>query len=649
VIEVSEARGHSTRPVIRHPAVGKPAPGVIDRSLRAFDVCAVLGAWGVPDMSLRLYRTSWLVAGVALVVALLTLQTAGPAPEPELPPVFDSAAALTLSGELAEQYAAREPGSPGGTGSARWIATRLAEVLNTSPSDDSVATAPGTGEPAGANRVQTQSFVVRRGTRTYDLTNVYAALPPTSQQAKRGVILVVAPRDTPQGVTGGASATASLVELARAASVQTRRRPMIFLSTDGSTLGNAGIRWFLHRNSRLRLVAAVVLDAPGEVGGDTVDIWASGRTGRQSLEMARLAEIAVERTGGSADATPAPVEQALRLAVPQTFGDQGPLVDAGIPAVTLAGRPDSPLTSTAAPTEARLALVGRAAESLAGAVESADVVQGPDSGMALAGRRLRPTVARIALLLLALPVLVMAVDGFARARRARLRIGRGLRAVWWRGFPALIALAVAYLVSLVSLIPEPTAGAPPSPALASLDGPAAAGLVATALAAFLAWLAAHRRLRRTRALPPEEATAALVGLGALIVLVWLRQPFALLLALPAAHAALLAGLARRAWQVGVAIAVAVFPLAVLCVSIAGTIDGTPFDAAWYLLATSVDGARGWLGPLLAVLIGMCVWSLGGLVAFRARKGLVTAAEFEPVEAVPGFRRPGARRPADRLG
>lgn len=577
-------------------------------------------------MSLRLYRTSWLVAGVALVVALLTLQTAGPSPEPEFPPVFDSPAARSLSAEFGAQFSERPPGSVKGRKSADWIAEKLDEVLSAPPA---AGTPADPAAPSKTERVQRQEFAVRRGSRTYDLHNVYAALSATAGQSTEGVILVIATRDTPPGVSGGASATASLVELARAASVRTRRKAMIFLSSDGSTLGNAGVRWFLRQNSGVRFVAAVVLDAPGEAGGELVNLWGTGRTDRQSLEVLRLAGQVVDRTGGTADATPPPVRQALRLAVPQAFGDQAPLVDRQIPAVTFAGRPESPLRSTGEPTEERLALVGRSVESLIGALEGADVIPGPDGGMTLAGRRLRPVIARIALLLLALPVLVMAVDAFARARRARLRLGRGFRAVWWRGLPALVGLVVAYLVSLVSLVPEPAAGVPPLPDSVALDGAAAAGLVAVAIAAFMTWLGAHRRVRATRARPPEEAAAAVVAMAVLLMAVWVRQPYALLLALPAAHAALLAGLARRLWQVAAAAAVALLPLVVLCFSLAGPVDGSPVEAAWYLFATSVDGARGWMGPLMALLLAVCVWSIGGLVAFRARKGLVTGTELAP--------------------
>lgn len=573
-------------------------------------------------MSLRLYRTSWLVAAVALVVALLTLQSPGPSPEPDIPPVFDATTALTLSTEFGQAFPERPPGSPAGEASADWVAKRFQEVLQAAPTAGAAATAP--------KRVQRERFVVRRDGIERTLDNVYAALPPNEQPFQRGVLLVVAPRDTPRGVTGGSSSTAALVELARAATARARSRPLIFLSTDGSTTGNAGMRWFLRQNSSLPIHAAVVLDAPGEAGGDAVSLWADGRTDRQALDMSRYAEQAVGRTGGSAQGTPALGHQLLRLGVPQTFGDQGPLIASGVPAVTLSGRDESPLRSTAAPTLDRLALVGRSAESLLGALESADTVPRPDSSVAFAGRRLRPSIALITLLLLCVPIFVLAVDGLARARRARLRVGRGMRAVWWRIAPALVALLAAHLLSLASLLPPSMAGVPPIPQDVALDGPAAAGLIATALAAFLAWLACRPRRLAARALPPEEAAAAVVLLAASLAVLWVLHPYGLVLVLPAAHAALLVTLARRTWQVAAAAVVAVLPLLALCVSIGGTIDRGVVGAAWYILATGAAGARGWSGPVLAVVIGGAVWSIAGLVAFRARKGLVTGGEIAPV-------------------
>ena len=57
-------------------------------------------------------------------------------------------------------------------------------------------------------------------------------------------------------------------------------------------------------------------------------------------------------------------------------------------------------------------------------------------------------------------------------------------------------------------------------------------------------------------------------------------------------------------------------------TVASDIGRNPLYAVWYLCETSVSGARGLAGPVLAVLVGVCVWSLSTLVAFRARKGLV---------------------------
>ena len=68
-------------------------------------------------LNARLYRTCWLVAGVALVVALLTLETPDTGPEPPLPSAIDGDAALEITNQLeaiAPGAAARIGARPGG-------------------------------------------------------------------------------------------------------------------------------------------------------------------------------------------------------------------------------------------------------------------------------------------------------------------------------------------------------------------------------------------------------------------------------------------------------------------------------------------------------------------------------------------------------
>jgi hypothetical protein len=76
----------------------------------------------------RLYRLSWLVALVALLVALLTLESPGGAPEPPLPPAFDAIAARGLAADLNEVAPQRVPGTAGDQRAADWMVTQFEGV-----------------------------------------------------------------------------------------------------------------------------------------------------------------------------------------------------------------------------------------------------------------------------------------------------------------------------------------------------------------------------------------------------------------------------------------------------------------------------------------------------------------------------------------
>jgi len=566
-------------------------------------------------LNARLYRTSWLVAGVALVVALLTLQRPAPAPEPALPPAFDGAAARALAGNLALSTP-RPPGSAADARAADWVEGRFRSL------------------PDAAPRVGRQEFVARAGGVSYRLSNVYLAVPASTLPSAREAILVVAPRDTPPGAVGGATGTAILLELARSSATIAHRRPLLFVSTDGGTLGNAGIRWFLSRFSAVPITAAVVLDEP-DASGAAIRVWDDGRSDSQSVAMATYGKEAVRRAGGRPRGEAGFFAQLLGLAVPQTFGDQGPLLAAGLPAVTLAGRRESPLPPRSPePTDERMTLAGNAAQGLIGSLDRSESVDAPEGSVTMAGRVLRPGILRVALLLLALPVLVVAVDAFARARRARVGLGRGLRAVGWRIAPGLAALAAAHLFVLFGLLPKAAAGAPPLPGAVPFDAASAAGaLLAVAVGVLAAWVG-RRRVARLGAEPPAEAAAALALLAVLLMVLWWTRPFALVLALPAAHAALVATAAPRRWQVAALAFVAVLPLLALCAEVGRTLDRGPVFAAWYLLETAASGARGAWGPIAFCAVAGTIWALGALVVFRARKGLVVAAGPSPAEDRP---------------
>jgi hypothetical protein len=559
-------------------------------------------------LNVRLYRTAWLVAGVALVVALLTLQTPDPGPEPSLPPTIDGQAVLELDRTLASTAPERAAGSGEDLRAARFVQNQLAQV-------------PGDAAPGRRKRqVQVQEFQALRDGRPVALQNVYLVVPGVPDGSVPGGIVVVAPRDTPVGVSGGTSASAVLVRLARASATTRHQRPHLFVSTDGSTIGNAGLRWFLRRFSAFPLSAVIVLDAPGEADGDRVHVWSAGRSDRQTLGLGNLAERSIERVGGRPQGPPGITGQLLRLAVPQTFGEQGAAIAAGLPAVTLSGRSESPLREGATPTAERLALVANAAEDLLNVLDATQGIPAADGSLRFAGKFLRPTIARLALLLLMLPVLVLTLDIVARRRRARAPLADGLRLVALRVVPLGVGLVAAHLLCLGGLLPRPAAGVPPIPADARFGALSGLAIVLAIGAGFLGWRATRRAARRIRVSGAAETAAALAALSVLLVVLWVVSPYALVLAVPAAHAALLASGVRYPWQLPGLVVLLVLPFAALVFSIAGVLNSNALFAGWYLACTAAAGARGAVGLLLGVLVAACVWSIIARVVESALAG-----------------------------
>jgi hypothetical protein len=308
--------------------------------------------------------------------------------------------------------------------------------------------------------------------------------------------------------------------------------------------------------------------------------------------------------------------------------------------VTLSARGESPLREGREPTEERMALVANAANNLLGALDGAATVPAADGTVAFAGRFLRPTVARLALLLLALPVLVATLDIVARRRRQRVPLGDGLRAVGLRAVPIGAALLTAHLLALAGLLPGAAAGAPPLPSEARFGALAGLAIAISAGIGALAWAATRRRSRRIGAPAAAESTAALAVISALLIALWILSPFALILAVPAAHAALLALDASRPWHLPALAGLALLPVLLLAVWIAGVLNSNPFFAIWYLIDTVANGSRGGTGPLLAVVFGAAVWSVVAVVGARALKGGLAGARARRPR-----RRPArARRP-----
>lgn len=558
----------------------------------------------------RLYLHAWFIATVALLVAFLTLQPVEEATEGEQAAVFNATETAQLAAQFQQSAPLRVPGTVGAAAGEQWVTQQFQSL------------------PESDKRVALQKAVVRRGDEAATpITNVIFTVPAKAATKSQRNILVVAPRDAPRQVSGGASGTAMLVELARLSIRASYHHPIIFLSVDGDTLGNAGLRWYLASVDTKRIAGVIVLDAPGEGEGTMLHLWSSGHS-RQALDMRRLAAQAVSQAGFTPQPQPTLRQQLIHQAVTQTFGAQRAAIDRGVPAVTLSARSESTLPTGVPPINIDyLKGAGNAALNLVTILDAKERANAPDAALAYAGRILRPSVARLALLFLALPLFVLALDAAARIRRARVRVSAGLRAVLWRTVPVFVGLGLARLLVGFGVLRAPDVGRPPPALEVPFDGQAVLAVLLVVLSGAAVWMVVRPRVAATGANPPAEAAGALLVLSVVVLVAWLLVPFALVLILPAAHAALAAIVAPRTWQlVLLAIAALMAPLAVL-VHIGNVIDRGAAFAGWYLLQTTASGARGIVGPVIAVVAIVSIGSLVALVVFRIRKGLVTSGDL----------------------
>jgi hypothetical protein len=544
-----------------------------------------------------MYRSSWLLVALPLLIAALSVARPAPLAAPALPPTFDARSAAALAQDLASRHPKRTPGSPGALGAARWFSSQMQLYGYTTQADRFEETIPGVGR--------------------VPLVNLTAVAPGRSPQA----IVVTAHRDNAgkgPGANDNASGTAALIEIARAYATPPASPPVrpahtiLFLSTDGGVFGGLGADHFARTSFyRNRVLAVVNLDAIAGRGSPRLEI--AGDTPRSPAGV--LVETAAARVFDQTGAAPGRTGifgQLIDLGFPLSFYEQAAFVGRGIPAVTLTTSADRPLQSFADTGRklevSRLGQIGRAAQSLVGSLDQGlELAQGTSSYLYLGTRLVRGWAIELALIAMLVPFLAATVDLFARCRRRGIPLRPALRAYRARLFFWLLAGAVFELFALLGAWPE-GASRPLDP-----DGPAATDWPLLALGGFavlvtLAWLAARRPLVPRRPARRDEElagyTAALLALGILGLLVVATNAFALVFLLPSLHAWLwLPQIPSRAGGARFVILLAGFagPLLLLG-SLAGRF-GLGLDAPWYLAALASVGYVG-LTPVVLTLAWM---------------------------------------------
>jgi hypothetical protein len=522
----------------------------------------------------RLYRGTWLLVGLPLLVLAFSVARPAALQPPNLPPAFDENAARQLATDLTSVAPSRVAGTAGDAAAATWFAAQLEQ-------------------PFG--------FTVRREAFTADVpghgrmhfVNLLASMAGLSQKT----IVVMAHRDNTglgPGANDNASGTGVLLELARAyaptGSAARARLPysVTFLSTDGGVDGGVGAAWFAeHAPEASNVIAVLNLDAIAgphrprlELGGDTA------RSPTPGLVETVRAQLATE-TGGDPLRASA-LRQLVDLGFPYSLYEQAPFVAHGLPAVTITTNPDRPRSGAGDVPDAlrlaRIRQVGRAAQNVLDALQQGiALTPGPSSYVYLGTRIVRGWAVELVLVGALVPFLAATVDLFARCRRRRIRIAPALRSYRSRlGFWLWCGALFAFF-ALVGVWPR---GAARPPSLDSVHWPMA-GLVGLAVLAGIGWFVSRDRLLPRRPVRPEEElaghTGALLALGVVALLIVATNPFALVFILPSLHVWLWLPQVRRqgAW-VRAAVLVGGFAGPLLLLWSFATRYGLGWDAPWYI-------------------------------------------------------------------
>src|SRR5262249_20036237 len=275
-------------------------------------------------IDLRLYRYALLAVPLVAVIAMFSLQDVPRSLSTGIPPdAFDPASAVPLAKQLGTEAPYPTPGSAADE--------KLGdEVKNHFTGID------------GAT-VSEQTFNGTFKGHDVDLRNLIATLPGDSNRQ----IALIAPRDVAEGsgATTTAAATAALIEIAESFSGTAHHKTLVFVSVDGSSIGALGTKRFIHDYSDSSLLDAAVVISQPALRNPAPPLVIPWPTGPQST-AAQLSETANSITSNEL-APPAgdegPFSALFRLALPAGLGDQGPVIEHGLPAVRLSADGELPV------------------------------------------------------------------------------------------------------------------------------------------------------------------------------------------------------------------------------------------------------------------------------------------------------------------
>jgi hypothetical protein len=574
-------------------------------------------------LDVRVYRAAFLPALIALFLAAFSLaDRPAPAVSPLAADTFDGTRAFGGKSplrnslhELAQSFPDRRTGSADDAG----LADRVAVTLRAS------------------DRKNRPAF---RVTRHFDgaAETVIGVRPGLSSRQ----IVIVSHRDA-RARPGLAelSGTAAMLELARLFRARELRKTLVLVSTSGADEGFTGARAWADRASGGPVDAVIVL---GDLAGTATDRpwvvpWSLGG-GPAPLGLQRTVENAVRVEGGRAGATRA-IGQWIRRALPFTVSEQGVIADASLPAVLLSASGERGPTAGEHVRRGRLDRFGRtvlrtvSAIDTAGATEEGDVpaFAGEPHGIVTMRNVLPDWAVRLLVGTLLLPAFMTALDGFFRIRRRRLAVGPWMAWLGATGLPVVLLWIWTRGLGIAGAVEPPDAPILPLPAFERAGAIALGSLV---LVAALGWFGVRRLILARageRANPMAGSLAAATGavLCTLAALVWVVNPYAAALLLPAAHLWLFAAAPAtrlRGWAGVAAVVVGLLPFAAVALYYAEALGLNPLELGWM---TFLSAASGQLSFAVAVVVAGVLACLAGLLTImRARRRVQANAGPEPV-------------------
>lgn len=521
---------------------------------------------------------------LALIVLAFSLKDAPRPLTPELAPTtFSSQRALATATQITAANPLRESGGAGDGEVAELVRARLEE----------------SGFPAAAHGFRARTLNGRRTLR--NVIGVRAG--PTDRR-----LVIVAPRDNARGMPAGAGAveTGVLLELARVLEGRSFVHTLVLVSVAGGVDGGLGAAELA---SRLRgPVDAVVVLRNLSAGSRRRPVLARYNSrlvpdGRYLRTVDRIARL---EFGASADG-PSLISRLVRMGFPMALGDQAGFPDHGLTALAIspAGEP-SPTTGE--PSPVAVAAAGRSALRVLTTMDDGFRPSAPaPADLELGGKRIPAWALILFAGTLMLPLVIVAVDGWARARRRRETATRGLLAP-----PLVLAWLLLLALALRGLGAAGAIDAPPLPVDPNaLRGtmPVVVGLIFLVVAP-LGMLVATASARRLSPAGGDSGFAlwlAFAGIAVFAVNPVAALFFALLLHMLVLM--LLAGTRPRRAQVWLTIAAGVLPLLAVPIHYLTAFEAAPLDSLRFAVSLQAGGFSG-----LSATVGGCLVAAAAFAA-----------------------------------